>query len=358
MKKRFAFLKTKPAKIGILSIGLAAVLAAAFFLAPGADKGNNPYAATGAAGAVNAGVSAAASSSAANAEETTGLGQGDNTYAIGSAAAVSGDGSLREGVTLPASGTTASQTTVMVSVNGSTTAAGSSATAAASNTASNRYSYAAAAAADAKTTAAATTASTAQSTSAAAAASTATATTASSWIYSLYQTQPRVTTAHATTADRYDTGEVPAGEQLPDDITTTNQTTHTAKLSISCTTIMNNSSAFDPNKVSILPADGVIMASRTVTFKEGETVFDILQRECRAQGIQMEFENTPGYNSAYIEGIGNIYEFDCGALSGWKYKVNGWFPNYGCSRYSVMQGDVIEWVYSCNGGTDVGGSNA
>ena len=37
------------------------------------------------------------------------------------------------------------------------------------------------------------------------------------------------------------------------------------------------------------------------------------------------------------------------------YKVNGWFPNYGCSRYSLKQGDVIEWVYTCDLGRDVGG---
>ena len=61
------------------------------------------------------------------------------------------------------------------------------------------------------------------------------------------------------------------------------------------------------------------------------------------------------YNSAYIEGINNLYEFDCGELSGWMYKVNGWFPNYGCSRYQLKEGDVIEWVYTCDLGVDVGG---
>ena len=60
----------------------------------------------------------------------------------------------------------------------------------------------------------------------------------------------------------------------------------------------------------------------------------------------------------YIEGIHNLYEFDCGDLSGWMYKVNGWFPNYGCSRYQLKQGDVIEWVYTCDLGKDVGGGNA
>ena len=69
----------------------------------------------------------------------------------------------------------------------------------------------------------------------------------------------------------------------------------------------------------------------------------------------MEFENTPMYNSAYIEGIHNLYEFDCGELSGWMYKVNDWFPNYGCSRYQLQDGDVICWEYTCDLGVDVGG---
>lgn len=72
----------------------------------------------------------------------------------------------------------------------------------------------------------------------------------------------------------------------------------------------------------------------------------------------MEFSNTPMYNSAYIEGINNLYEFDCGELSGWAYKVNQWFPNYGASRYLLKDGDVIEWLYTCDLGTDIGGYNA
>ena len=61
------------------------------------------------------------------------------------------------------------------------------------------------------------------------------------------------------------------------------------------------------------------------------------------------------YNSAYVEGINNLYEFDVGSLSGWMYSVNGWFPNYGCSRYALQNGDVVEWVYTCDLGYDVGG---
>ena len=64
------------------------------------------------------------------------------------------------------------------------------------------------------------------------------------------------------------------------------------------------------------------------------------------------------YNSAYIEGINNLYEFDCGELSGWMYSVNDWYPNYGCSCYTVQPGDVICWVYTCDLGQDVGGGAA
>ena len=64
------------------------------------------------------------------------------------------------------------------------------------------------------------------------------------------------------------------------------------------------------------------------------------------------------YDSYYIEGIGHLYEFDCGFESGWMYKVNGTFPNYGCSAYELQGGEDIVWCYTCVGlGTDVGGTN-
>lgn len=43
-----------------------------------------------------------------------------------------------------------------------------------------------------------------------------------------------------------------------------------------------------------------------------------------------------------------------GPLSGWMYKVNGEFPGYGSSKYKLSNGDVIEWVYTCDLGRDVG----
>ena len=129
----------------------------------------------------------------------------------------------------------------------------------------------------------------------------------------------------------------------------------TCTLSVRCDTILSNLAWLDAEKLGIVPDDGVIYAPKTVTFCEGESVFDLLLREMKESKIHLEFEDTPMYNSAYIEGIANLYEFDCGELSGWMYKVNGIFPNYGCSRYQLKAGDRVEWVYTCDLGADVGG---
>ncbi|MFZ2214944.1 MAG: DUF4430 domain-containing protein, partial [Ruminococcus bromii] len=40
------------------------------------------------------------------------------------------------------------------------------------------------------------------------------------------------------------------------------------------------------------------------------------------------------------------------------YKVNEWFPNYGCSRYELKNGDDVVWCYTCDLGYDVGGGYA
>jgi hypothetical protein len=129
-------------------------------------------------------------------------------------------------------------------------------------------------------------------------------------------------------------------------------------LSVRCDTVLSNLALLAPEKREMVPADGVIFPAAEVTFHEGESVFDLLRREMRLAGIHMEFTNVPLYNSAYIEGINNFYEFDAGELSGWMYKVNGWFPNYGCSRYLLRAGDEVEWIYTCDLGADIGGGGA
>ena len=124
---------------------------------------------------------------------------------------------------------------------------------------------------------------------------------------------------------------------------------------ISAATILDNLDKFDSAKKSLLPEDGVLVSTRSIPFKEGSTVFDALLAVTKDQRVHMEYVSTPLYKSNYIEGIANIYEMDAGPLSGWMYKVNGVFPNVGCGRYELKAGDVIEWIYTCDLGRDIGG---
>jgi hypothetical protein len=159
-----------------------------------------------------------------------------------------------------------------------------------------------------------------------------------------------------TGKDKYLTEPVPSGKPQPvepQNIKISDKAM-TATMSVTCLTILDNMKLLDKEKVELVPKDGVIFPATKVTFYEGESVFNVLQREMKKHKIHMEFVNTPIYNSAYIEGINNLYEFDVGELSGWMFKVNGWFPNYGSSRYQLKEGDVIEWVYTCDLGRDVG----
>lgn len=155
------------------------------------------------------------------------------------------------------------------------------------------------------------------------------------------QTKPQ------TTAPSDQGGKAPAKTQ-PEQPTCT--------LTIRCDTLVGQPEELDAAKAELVPASGLLY-SATVSFTAGESVFDVLQRAMKEAGIPMEFTSVPVYGSAYIEGIANLYEFDCGPLSGWVYSVNGVFPNYGCSKYTLKDGDQVLWQYTCDLGADVGGDN-
>lgn len=99
-----------------------------------------------------------------------------------------------------------------------------------------------------------------------------------------------------------------------------------------------------------LPPDGFFVRSRTVEIAEGDTVYTILLELARAERLHVDCRGTDG--SAYVAGIGYLYEFACGDLSGWQYRVNGEVPSVGCGQYRLRAGDVIEWNYSLTMGKD------
>ncbi len=118
-------------------------------------------------------------------------------------------------------------------------------------------------------------------------------------------------------------------------------------LEVKCDSILQNTEKLKEGKLQFVPENGIIFPSKKIKFEEGETVFDVLKRELIGNKIHLEFSVNPMYKSAYIEGIANIYEFDCGDMSGWLYTVNGKSPNVGCSQYVVEEGDSILFYYNC-----------
>jgi len=133
----------------------------------------------------------------------------------------------------------------------------------------------------------------------------------------------------------------------------------TVTIAIRVDTLLKHWDKLDPSLQSekYVPKNGIILkATKYELLSEKDTVWDVLQRATKEHKIQMEYQgaNENIYNSVYVEGINHLYEFSAGELSGWMYKVNGVYPNYGCSQYVLKDGDVIEWNYTVDLGRDLG----
>ena len=122
-------------------------------------------------------------------------------------------------------------------------------------------------------------------------------------------------------------------------------------VSITCKTAIASGELSD-SMLSVLPEDGVILLEYKTDFEEGDTVFDVAAKVVKENKIHMEHTGTA--KVPYIEGVANLYEFDCGPLSGWMYQVNGWFPSFSMGQFEVERGDHISMVYTCDLGEDVG----
>lgn len=103
-----------------------------------------------------------------------------------------------------------------------------------------------------------------------------------------------------------------------------------------------------------MPGNGILLEVTEVEFTGGQSVFDVFRSTLRDKKIHFEYIDAQAYGSAYIEGIGNLYEFDCGSQSGWMVCVNGEFLGLGCSGYTLADGDVITFQYTCDLGKDLG----
>lgn len=125
-------------------------------------------------------------------------------------------------------------------------------------------------------------------------------------------------------------------------------------ITIRCNVLLDKLDELSLGVASLVPEDGCLLEETTVLLEEGDSAFDVLQRVAQEQQLHLEFSTSPMYGSTYIEGLCNLYEMDCGPLSGWTYRVNEVFPGYGTSEYTISDGDEIFILYTCDLGADVG----
>ena len=130
--------------------------------------------------------------------------------------------------------------------------------------------------------------------------------------------------------------------------TSTPVTKKTCTVIINCSTVLNHMNLLDAEKHELIPSDGFFLSIANVEVLPSDTVRSVCIRVCKEKGIPFDSDN-----SGYVRGINNLYEFDCGSKSGWKYRVNGEFPLASCKYYQVKHQDVIEFLYTCDMGKDL-----
>lgn len=93
----------------------------------------------------------------------------------------------------------------------------------------------------------------------------------------------------------------------------------------------------------VLPENHCFADDESISFSENDTVFDVLLCYCEEKNISLDYQKPSEniYKTAYIKGIGGLYEGDCTKRSGWVYTVNGDKPNVGMSDYVLEDGDDI-----------------
>ena len=140
----------------------------------------------------------------------------------------------------------------------------------------------------------------------------------------------------------------------PDDIA---NAAETVSLSIRCDTILSNYDLLDKElrNEKYVPKDGIILAETRFVLRANETVFDLLEKAVRLNRIQMEIEGDKKnrFTPVYVKGMNHLYEYSCGSLSGWLFRVNGVFADTSCSDIKLKNGDIVEWIYSCDLGNDL-----
>nr|WP_240548113.1 S-layer homology domain-containing protein [Paenibacillus lignilyticus] len=103
---------------------------------------------------------------------------------------------------------------------------------------------------------------------------------------------------------------------------------------------------------------GYVLQNTSIELQPGDTAWSVLKRSLDAKGISYKTEYYASFGSVYVQAIDGDGEFDHGRYSGWMYNVNGQYPSYGSSSYTLKNGDKVEWRYTTDLGKDLGATSS
>ena len=124
------------------------------------------------------------------------------------------------------------------------------------------------------------------------------------------------------------------------DVFQSSEATMHCTIGIFCDDIFKHKSSFKGDLA--LVGDGTLLDYVEVEVHSNETVLDVTLRTCEKYGISVKEKK------GYIPSMGDLSEFDAGPLSGWTYYVNDGFADKGADEYTVSDGDIISWEYTCS----------
>lgn len=140
--------------------------------------------------------------------------------------------------------------------------------------------------------------------------------------------------------------EEPAKKSQSQEAVKANDNKSYCPVTIDCYTILNNMGNLKSGKESCLGDNGLIY-SGSIEITEGESVKTLIFDISKKYNIKVSARGD------YITGINNLFEKDCGKLSGWMYSVNGVYPNKSVEQYKLKKGDVVKFRYTCDCGKDL-----
>ncbi len=96
---------------------------------------------------------------------------------------------------------------------------------------------------------------------------------------------------------------------------------------------------------------GTILPPTQLVVQDQTSVLELLIQLTALHGIELDYSGRG--MTAYILGIGGLYQLDRGAKSGWLYRVNGVNAQKSAGTYIVQVGDSVEWLYTLDFGKDL-----